>query len=153
MLYISSAHAVLSQPVVDVAADIYPGEVYHIGVVTSNNGKIAKLYYENEKKEVTFYDIDGIKDGATILKRDSHDVVILKADFNHESNTAAVSFKYLFNGIFGTYRSAEALLKMNPNTQRYELYDQEGIRPLTSAYVVARYIRNRVIGISTIELK
>ncbi len=140
---------------VNVTAQNYPGEEYEVGVDLDAQNTILDFYYKNEKGVVTPYSIKTIEsdEGAVLRKKAGRNVIILRGTVDVEHKTGTLTFDYLVNGLRGNRDSVTGNLDFNVNTAQYEITDPETNKPVTSAYIISKFLFNREVGIKSIELR
>ena len=152
---ISSAQAaVILQPIIEVTASEKPGEVYHIGAKVDDQNNLISLYFENDLGKVTDYDLQPLKKGLPILKRENRDIIIMKTNYNAETKSADIVFNYLYNGAFGKRKSVSTHMKFDVHTQTYVFVDLENPNHvITTANIVSHFWGSKEIGVATIDFR
>ena len=141
-------------PLVEIKAEYFPREVYHLGYAENPDHSINSVFYENNEHIKRFYSFHELNKFVTLIKNTTfgieYDLVKLHAEPGDEKGTFDISMKYMTNGIFRTMEIMKFILIHNTATNTYVLKDKNALHEVRNIFVTTRYFKKTAIGIDQI---
>ena len=143
-----SAKAVtVDEPLLEVSAEKYPGETYHLGLSIDEQRQVQAVYFESGGNK-TYFAFNDLKNGVALLETEAKnpltgktrnfDVISLQAAAPSLDQPSNVSLSYLCNGLFMRYAQKTVWVSYDLATKTYEVLNQDGQR-MTKVFAATRY--------------
>lgn len=157
MLLMPSFASAQEKPVylIEIKAEYYPNEVYHLGYIENPDHTINSFFYENNEKVKRYYSHQDLRDDVAIIKTTSgntvYELVRVQAEPRKGGKTYDITMSYMRNGLFKNRRSVDFTLIYNPSRQVYEVYDEENEEFISRVFVETNYWGKKAVGIARIN--
>jgi hypothetical protein len=142
--------------IAQITAEHYQDDIYYIWVETDSENRLVSLTYEDETKvdknlrNLTFTPAELVK-GRNLIQVKNWKLVNLQGNFAADLKSGTIDIEYLYYVYSQEPRHAQFQIKLNPDTQQYELYDTAG--RVTEIRVYDHKIFGQAVGIESIERK
>jgi hypothetical protein len=142
---------------IDITADYYPNEVYHLGYTTNADRSINSIYYENGdhcRRYFSFHDLAGEIPIIQTTKGDTtYDLVRVHAEPSDAKDEYEVSMSYMTNGLFRNRDHIYFNLAYSSKKSSYQIVDVNTGKQLTVANATTNYWGSKAVGIKNIKCK
>ena len=145
-----------SSNLIDITADYYPNDLYHLGYVSNSDGSINGIYYENEKgcrRYFNFHDLAGqLPIIQTTSGKTTYDLVRVHIESGDHKSEYEVTLSYMTNGLFKHRSKARCNLVVLKNNS-FIVVDPENRGHLTKAHATTNFWGSKAVGIDDIFFK
>lgn len=138
------------QQVLRVTTDAVAGNL-DVRLMVDDNFTITGLKYVSPS-ETKVFPMDRLNSGIVLMNMGGYDVVkLVSTDFDPR-NGGNISVIYLNNGLTGAYRTYPVELDRQGQTWQLMVNDQRGRRVITRAYMKAKRVLGKPVGIDQITV-
>lgn len=126
----------------NITADYYPNEVYHLGYAKNSDGSINSIYYENELGCRKYYSFEILSGQIPIIQtvdgKTTYDLVRVHIEPGDQKGEYEVTMSYMTNGLFRNRDEVEFKLVYSPVKKVYEVLNDDDVR-LTEARATTNF--------------
>jgi hypothetical protein len=140
--------------VVEITAEYYPKEKFHLGLELNSDQSLNRVYYENNEKQKRFYSMEDLRKRVVLMKTEDdgkvYNLVFLSV-IPGKTGEYKFLISYMRNGLMKNM-TATALFSLRYNKSRgeYDLIDASSGRVIERALVKTNYWFGKAVGIDEV---
>ncbi len=158
-LFQNTSHAQVSDELtslIEITAEYYPSETYHIGLELNSDHSLNRVYYENNAKIKRFFSIEDLKKRVVLMTAKNGDSTVNLVYLGvRPMSDGKFNFiiSYMRNGLFktGSIKSVNYTVQYNSSNQSYIVTDNQSERLISRAHVLTNFWFSKAVGIDKIQ--
>lgn len=139
-----------TQPLLQVVSDPENGRIHNLLVGVDDNNNLLALIRRSSSDEQTISHEDLFHKDTPLARASGHDAIFVGCKSGSREVGCRISIRYLYDGIWGTYREMQGNLTRNASG-RWEIQTLSGV-PVRRLTLRSRTFMGKLIGVDRIDV-